>query len=261
MSGFSGWSRSILLGIGVSICLAGCTDVFSRSFVSQEKGMDLYRAGDYETAAASFTDATRQNPRDYKSFFMAGQCYEKIGSEQKAIASYKMSLTVMDTSDVGKQDTEFRNNTIETLASTIARSNSPESEITSLETTAQATNKAYDWLLLARTYVAMGDADNAIDAYNQACIQSPAEIKIVKSYGFYLESLNQPRRAEPYLIRAYQLDPADADVIRALRRVGVVPGPSLLANTDLSRPIVPQGPLPEMKLFPSQTPNQASAGQ
>lgn len=258
----SGFRWSVLLGISASALLAsGCTDVFSRSFVSQEKGMELYRAGDYETAAGAFTDATRQNPRDYKSFFMAGQSYEKMGLGQKAIASYKMSLTVMDTSDAGRADTEFRDKTIDTLAQAIARSHGRETEISSLEARAQSTNKAHDWLLLAKTFVAMGDADNAIDAYNRACIQSPADINIVKSYGFYLEGLNQPRRAEPYLIRAYQLDPTDVEVVRALRRVGIVPGPSLLANTDLARPIVPKGPLPEMQLFPSQTPNQASAGE
>ncbi|HQY87428.1 MAG TPA: tetratricopeptide repeat protein [Tepidisphaeraceae bacterium] len=277
LAGIRGWNRSFLktslttllttVGacVGAAILLTGltgCNDVFSRSFASQNSGMELYRAADYEKAAGAFTDATRQNPRDYKSFFMAGQCYEKMDLEQKAIASYKTGLSVMDTTDTGRKDDEYRNKFIEELSQTIATAQSRDTEISSLEATAHATNRSQDWLLLAKTYVATGDADSAIDAFNRASIQAPTDLKIAKTYGLYLEGLNQQKRAEPYLIRAYQLDPTDVEIVKALRRVGIVPGPSLLATGDLARPIVPKGPVPELQLFPNQTPaNQASVGE
>lgn len=237
----------------------GCSDVIGRSHVSREAGMKAFDAADYEQAAAAFMDATRQNPRDYKSFYMAGQCYEKLNLEQKTIFSYKSGLNAMQATEIGRGDEEFKGKIIDALSSYLARAASRESEIEALIQSAQRLDvppqrAAQDWVVLAKVYANLGDADNAIDAYNRASLLAPSDFNLAKTYGLYLESLAQPRRAEPYLIRAYQLNPEDVEVARALRRIGVVPGPSLLNQADLARPIVPEGPLPELKLFPTQSP-------
>jgi Tfp pilus assembly protein PilF len=221
--------------------------------------MKAFDAADYEQAAAAFMDATRQNPRDYKSFYMAGQCYEKLNLEQKTIFSYKSGLNAMQATEIGRGDEEFKGKIIEALSSYLARAASRESEIEALIQSARrldvpSQRAAQDWVVLAKVYANLGDADNAIDAYNRASLLAPGDFNLAKTYGLYLESLAQPRRAEPYLIRAYQLNPEDVEVARALRRIGVVPGPSLLNQADLARPIVPEGPLPELKLFPTQSP-------
>jgi hypothetical protein len=50
----------------------------------------------------------------------------------------------------------------------------------------------------------------------------------------------------------------------ALRRVGVVPGPSLKNENDMAKPVIPVGPIPEMELqlvFPASDKNRARAAQ
>ncbi len=53
------------------------------------------------------------------------------------------------------------------------------------------------------------------------------------------------------MLRAYQLNrrlnkPEDQQVDAALRRGDIIPGPALMEEKDLSKPIVPLGPLPEV---------------
>ena len=52
--------------------------------------------------------------------------------------------------------------------------------------------------------------------------------------------------ATKQLKRAYQLNNKDQEVVAALRRVGVVPGPSLKEADQLAKPAVPKGPFPEV---------------
>ena len=48
------------------------------------------------------------------------------------------------------------------------------------------------------------------------------------------------------LRRAYAINPNDEQVAAALRRIGVVPGPSLKDRNALATPPVPLGPIPEV---------------
>ena len=62
------------------------------------------------------------------------------------------------------------------------------------------------------------------------------------------------------LRRAYRLNTQDEEVAAALLRLGVVPGPAILSATELSKPKVPLGPIPQVKWGEKQaeTPNSGS---
>jgi tetratricopeptide (TPR) repeat protein len=93
-----------------------------------------------------------------------------------------------------------------------------------------------------------GDADAAIAAYDQAALMDPTNFWIAKDYGLYLEQLGQGRMADPHLRRAYALNSTDEDVAAALRRLNVVPGPSLKEQQDLVNRPVPKGPIPPIDM-------------
>lgn len=241
--------RRILATAVVIVLGAGCAEIVTYSNQSNEQGEKLYAAGQYKEAAGAFTNATQQNPRHYKAFYNLGQSYEQLGRERQALQSYRTGLEVMSTSDLGRKDAEFRDKLVAAEAQCIAKSATRDAEVTTLQQHAEQSGRALDWYVLATTYAEVGDADNAIDAYDRALLASNStDAQIAKAYGLYLAQLNQNKRAEVVLVKAYQLKQTDEQVNAALRKVGIVPGPSLLEPDHLSRPFIPKGPLPELEL-------------
>ncbi|MBV8782448.1 MAG: hypothetical protein JO353_13715, partial [Phycisphaerae bacterium] len=47
---------------------------------------------------------------------------------------------------------------------------------------------------------------------------------------------------------AYALNSTDNQVNAALRRIGIIPGPSIMDQDALAKPLLPRGPLPEVDL-------------
>ena len=213
-----------------SLVFSGCTETFSQSFVWYDKGIKLYRANELDDAAGAFRRATQQNPRNYQAFFMLGEVYAAQGLNVKALRAYSAALDVLPTTREGRRDEAFRQQAIERYAQYIASIPSRDIEIASLETRAAERNTSTDWLLLARTLVASGDADGAIDAYNKALLAGPEDIALRRSFGLYLASLGQTRRASPYLRDAYTDNPRDAEVIEALRAAGIAVNSAPLAS-------------------------------
>lgn len=245
--------RPVLLALASLALATGCAEMITYSGAAEEKGIELMRQARYEEAAGAFRDAVRQNPRKYTSFFYLGACYERMGREQEALQSYHAALDVLppriNTADPNERETvEFREKAVNGLAEFVARANSRDQELAAMEAKAQKSRLPIDSYALAAAHAAAGDADSAVDAYDQAFMLSERQdFPIAKKYALYLMQINQSRRAEPVLVSAYRLNPGDAEVNAALRKLGVVPGPSLLAPNQLHSPIVPKGPLPELK--------------
>jgi tetratricopeptide (TPR) repeat protein len=147
----------------------------------------------------------------------------------------------------GKDDDEFRMRIINGLGRAIARSDQRDFETDAAAKHAESQGGAENWFILAKVYSFRGDADSAIDAYNRASLLAPKNFLIHRDYGLYLEQIGQPQRAQAPLKKAYTINP-DPQVADALRRVGVVPGPSLKPESALAQPPVPKGPIPELEL-------------
>jgi tetratricopeptide (TPR) repeat protein len=231
-----------------SMLLAGCTSstLLSSPSDSRREGEQLYREGSYGEAAGSFKTAIRRNPRDYQSQHHLARSYEQMGQHQQAIAAYKASLDTAKLTLEGRENKPFRLMTLDGLAGVIAKHDAKDVELDLLEQKAKGGSSAENWFVVAKVYRLRGDVDSALSAYNRATLMDPKEFAIVKEYGLYLEQIGQTPKATQSLRKAYALNNTDADVNAALRRVGIVPGPAVKSQTQLSKPYLPQGPLPEL---------------
>jgi len=242
------------LGVG------GCADVLTYSKDAQQEGAKLYRQGDYANAAGAFRNSVRQNPQNYEGYYWLGASYEKLKQYQLAIAAYNSARAIIGTTTSGKYDEEYHDKILLGISSAVAKCDQRDIETNVIQRTAQERGTADNWFILAKVYEFRGDADSAIDAYNRAALLEPNNFMIQKNYGLFLERLGQAQRAEGPLRRAYSLNNQDEQVATALRRIGVVPGPSLNDPDQLAKPMIPKGPLPEVSL-PGTTGSRQSTVQ
>jgi tetratricopeptide (TPR) repeat protein len=215
---------------------------------ARKTGLKLYNEREYAAAAGSFKAATRAEPRDYKAYYWLGACYDQLRNYNQAISSYKSSLSVMNLSFDGSRDHDFREKVIDALGIAVAKSDTKSGELDELEKTARSQQKAEPYYILAKAHRYSRDADSAIDNYNRALLLEPENFSIMREFGLYLEQLGQTQKAETTLRRAYALNSRDEMTASALRRLGVIPGPSIKEQKDLTGPIIPQGPIPELRL-------------
>lgn len=254
--------RHVLLGgilCATPLAFSGCGEVVNYSIESRRQGIELYNAGQYANAAGSFRNALRQNPGDYKSYYYLARAEEAQGAMQKALQAYKSALDTMSLTLEGREDKAFRERILDGLAGAIAKADSRDAEIDKLLTQAKANPTAQIFVLLARIYRNSQDADSALDAYNRGALQEPRNFDVLKEYGLYLEQLGQNQRAEVVLRQAYTLNPNDNDVNGALRRLGVIPGPSIKEQNQLAEPLIPRGPIPRVRM-PGEDRNAPTPG-
>ena len=255
-------SMALFCACWLATLLVGCasSDMITFSKDAQRKGISLYNDGQYAEAAGAFRNASRQNPRDYKNYYYLGASYEQMKQHQQAIHAYRMAHELLNRSMAAKEDDDFRIRIINGLGRAIARSDQRDLETDAAVREAESQGGAEKWFILAKVYSFRGDADSAIDAYNRASLLDPKNFLIQKDYGLYLEQIGQPQRAQVPLKKAYTLKP-DPQVADALRRVGIVPGPSLKPESALAQPAVPKGPIPELELnFLKRTSPEQRAG-
>src|SRR5256885_1995975 len=100
----------------------GCADSLTYAKDARRDGMALYNEGNYTEAVGAFANATRQDPRDYKSYYYLGASYQAQHQYQQATSAYRSCLDVMPMTLDGKNDTQFRYRTIDALATAMAKS-------------------------------------------------------------------------------------------------------------------------------------------
>jgi len=237
-----------VLSISLGLAGVGCSDVLTYSKDSEREGLKFYRSSQYADAAGSFRNAVRQEPRRYTSYYYLGCSLFEMGQYQQSIQAFKTALDTMNTTQEGKYDRETRSLALDGLAQAIGKSTDRDSELALVRKRAQTKSSSQDYLLLAKIQRYSGDADAAIDAYNRAALLEPTNFDIAKEYGLYLEQLGQAQRAEIPLRRAYTMQPDDKEVASAMTRIGVIPGPSLNEEKDLAKPLLPNGPIPDLDL-------------
>jgi tetratricopeptide (TPR) repeat protein len=251
---------SAVLLAGLSLGVVGCAgEYLVYASESRAAGIQQLNENQPAKAAGSFQNAVRQNPRDYESFYWLGVAYDKQGDYGQAAQAYRTSLDVQQETYDGKHDVKARRRTLDGLAIAIAKGPNRSQEIQLIEQKNAGRQTGEDALLLAKINQYSGDADGAIDCFNRACLLEPEDAGIAREAGLYFERIGQSKNAEPLLKRAYTANPNDADVVAALRRLGIVPGPSLKEERALAKPAMPLGPLPEMGNNDQPTAPRASA--
>jgi Tfp pilus assembly protein PilF len=239
---------AVLAAAPLILMVGGCTDMVTFSKQSHDEGMNFYAQKDYADAAGAFRNAVRQVPNDYQDEYWLANSYALQGQWQEAIHCYETAREIMSIDGFGQQDTKMKYMVLDGLANSIAASDTRDSDINAAEAKAQSRQSADDYLLLAKIFVVRGDADSAIDAYDRAAMIDPENFYIAKEYGLYLERLGQNQKAETPLRHAYAINGTDQQVSDALRRIGIVPGPSIKDQDALAKPLIPKGPIPEVDL-------------
>ena len=253
-----------LLGLCSVLLIGGCADMVSDSKTPRNTGLRNYNQGNYADAAGAFRNAVRNDPRDYKAYYYLGASYEQMGSYQQSIQSYESALDVMKTSLAGREDLAFRQEILNGLASALAKGDPANLDQLAPPGSTPTAEKSF---LVAKIHRHLKDLDSALEAYRYASLRDPNSFFIAREYGLYLEQLGMIPQAKTELKRAYALNTKDAEVDSALRRLGVVPGPSLKRSVDMAQPPVPHGPIPEMdwKKFrfksASRTPEPVTASE
>ena len=242
-----GAALAAALCVGTAGCGTSSEMIINRAPSQRAEGIHQYEEGNYADAAGSFRQAIRSDPRDYKSQFYLAQSYEQLKQYQQAIQAYKASLDAQPRTLAGKEDKPQRLATIKALAGVISKSDTNNAETNLVEQAAKNGKQTQDWLLLANIHRNRGDADSALDAYNRAALADPKDFDVVKEYALYLEQVGQQQRAAQQLKKAYTLNQKDEQVNNALRRMNIVPGPGLKDERALTKPPLPEGPLPEVE--------------
>jgi tetratricopeptide (TPR) repeat protein len=240
-----------LAALALTLGLTGCSDVLTFAEKDRDAGLEAYNAADYPKAAGAFRAALRQDPRDYRSQFYLGQSSLQMQNYQQAIVAFRSCLDSQNVTLAGREDNEMRLKAIDGLAQAIVKSDESDSEVNRLEQNArnaQGADAARQFFTLAKVYRYRKLPDMALDYYNRSTLDDPKNFEYAKEYGLYCEQLQQSARAQEALHHAYALNAADKDVTDALRRLGVVPGPSLRSKADLAQPLLPKGPIPEVDL-------------
>jgi tetratricopeptide (TPR) repeat protein len=244
----TGLVQRTILSFSLLLLAGGCADTLTYSHDAQLQGMNLYRQGDYADAAGAFRNSVRQDPQNYEAYYWLGKSYEQLKQYQQAIAAYHSARETIGATLNGKYDTETHDNILIGLASAMAKCDQRDIETNAIQRQAESKGTADNWFVLAKVFEDRGDADSAIDAYNRAALLEPNNFLVQKHYGIFLARVGQTQRAEGPLRRAYSLNNQDEEVAAALRKIGVVPGPSLKDKDQLVQPLVPKGPLPDLNL-------------
>ena len=216
-------ARSLLVS-AILIGGYGCADSLTYARNANREGVALYNQAEYLDASVAFKSATRQDPRDYNSFFYLGACYQAIGSNQQAISAYRSCLDVMPMTLAGKQDIGMKYKTMDALAMSIAKSATVAQETTEMEAKCAGRASVEDQWMLAKVYRFSGDADAAVEAYNKAVLIDPTRFDVSKEAGLYEAALGQNDKAALTLKKAYAVKNDDDQVNDALHKLGVVTG-------------------------------------
>ena len=168
-------SSALAGGVLLAVVAGGCgPETFTYAKDARAQGMSLYGQSDYVDAAAAFANATRQDPRDYLSYYYLGASYQATGSYQQAIGAYRSCLGAAPMTLAGKQDRATHYRAVDNLAQCIAKAGTANDEETALEAKTKANPDVDDLWMLAKIYRYSSQADEAVQAYTSAVLLDPS---------------------------------------------------------------------------------------
>jgi tetratricopeptide (TPR) repeat protein len=237
--------RLMAMGIVAAalVFLTACSDdILTWSKDAQQEGLQDYKDGRYAEAAGAFRNAIRQNPSDPISEYWLALSYEQSQSYHEAIDAFKTCLRLMPPPGTVYYNSTMHDTAFDRLARIIARNDYTGSEIDLVQNTAKQDESSEEYRLLGRIFRYRGDADSGLDNYRRAVQIDPSNFVAQRELGLYLEQLSQNQEAGQVLRDAYRLNQNDSIVNIALRRIGIEPGPSLLAQQRPANEVLPALP-------------------
>jgi Flp pilus assembly protein TadD len=236
----------------VFLSLAACSsDLLTYSQDAKHEGMKQYNDGKFPEAAGSFRNAIRQDPTDPEAEYWLGRSFEQTKSFHEAINAYKTALGLMPKSSSPRFNHDLYENTFDRLAKVVAENDASGTETELIVKTASDLKSAQQYQLLGRIFQYKGDPDSSLEDYRRAAALEPDTFVVEKELGLYLDKLAQNQEAGSVLRDAYRLNQSDESVNAALRHLGIVPGPALLAQDQIEKSIVPNALVPEQLMVPA----------
>ena len=248
-----------LLLVSLAFISAGCTEALTYANKSREEGIKLYDQHYYADAAGAFRNSIRQDPRDFRSQYYLGLCYDQLKQHHQAFAQFRASLDVMTQLGPVLADPSFRQQVLDAYGASVARNDETETEVNALKKRSEGSTSGEEWFILAKAFRIRGDADRAIDAYNRAARVAEENFAIRKEFGLYLlDPLAQNQEAEYWLRMANRLQPSDEQVNAGLAKLGVTVSASSRNREPIPHVLaVPRQPA---NISPAQPPAAPVAG-
>jgi len=226
-------SGAMVIGIAgaLLVSLLGCgSDMLTWSKDAKQQGIQDYNDGRYAEAAGAFSNAIRQSPLDPETEYWLALSYEQMQSYHESIDAYKTCLRLMPAAGTVYYNAAMHDSAFDRLARIVARNDPTGRETDLIVQTAAQSKSGEDYRLLGWVFRYRGDPDTSLDNFRHAVQIDPSNFLAQRELGIYLEQLNQNQEAGQVLRDAYRLNQDDSQVNSALRRLGMEPGPSLLAQ-------------------------------
>jgi Tfp pilus assembly protein PilF len=211
--GFLRWRRAASHFVWIALALSGC----GRS--SQAERARFFTAGkqalekqEYARAILEFKNAAKAAPQDAEVYYQLGMAYAGAGDFTSSIASFRRALAL------NPRHTQAQLRIAQAKASTAnpALLKDAESELKGLAENASPTAEVLDTLAL--TQLKLGDAQDAIQNFEQVLTQSPGELKASALLAIARLSQKDVKGAEEILKKARSDAPQSSEAARLLGR-------------------------------------------
>lgn len=216
-------AMEIIAFLAVSAFVTGCSGRVPAESLAERAHFN-YWAGNWSEAQTQYAQLVERIPDNWTYQF-------KLGSSalhNDNLDTARSSLSIAET--LRPQNAEIASN----LAETMYRQDDRDALFTFLVDRAESTQRSTDWLMLARYSMDLDDPDMARLAVQEALVldvSDSAEPYIVSAQ--LSERLGDIDGALKSLKIAWTLDPENKQVLRMIRDLGEVPGPTMLGSVEM----------------------------
>ena len=208
---------SRFLGVLIAIMLlAGCGQRPIDTI--RTRGDFLYDRGEYAEAAAEYAQITDRYPGDWEAHYRLGLCRLELNE----LAAARRELEVAHTIKPRNADV------VDALAEAMLLQGLEDQVYTFVKEQAEREQTVRAWLRLGRYAARIGDADSAQTAFETAIVLDRGEtVEPYLQASKFAEDLGDMDRALRRLRQAYGIDDDDPRVLKRLRELGEIPGPTI----------------------------------
>ncbi len=184
----------------------------------RDRGDFQFRRGNYAAAAQEYTEITQRYPGDWRAQYRLGLCLLEVGKPDKARRALEIAR------DGNPRD----NRIVDALAEAMYEHGVSTELFAFLAERAQAMRTVEDYLRLGDYAMKLGDPDSAHLAFETAiALNDGRSVRPYLAAAEFAEFVGDQDAAVRWLQQAYNIDPRDRRVLRRLRDLGEVPGPTL----------------------------------
>jgi tetratricopeptide (TPR) repeat protein len=200
----------------VMMFLVGCGERPIETMRS--RGDYLFDRGEYADAATEYAQITDRYPGDWRAHYRLGLCRLELDE----LSAARRELEVAHTIKPGDADV------VDALAEAMLLQGQDEQLFGFVKAQAESEQTVRAWLRMGRYAARIGDADSAKTAFETAIVLDKG--KTTEPYlqaSKFAEELGDMDEALRRLRQAYGIDDEDRRVLKRLRELGEIPGPTI----------------------------------